>query len=292
MTPMQPFTNSRSLLQTPEALRARMKAEGYLFLPGLLQPETVKEVYEAIIRLCQEKGWADEAGNPQGTPIVEGEDKFWVVYDPLQKLEIFHALAHRPEILQVIEHLVQDTPLVHPRNIARISFPQTEHFTTPPHQDYVHIQGTPETYTAWFPLSDCPQEMGSLVVLTGSHTQDVLPVHKASGAGGLGVDTVAHDPRWQGNDFQAGDVLLFHSHTVHKALPNRSANFRISVDYRYQGASQPIVEDGLLPHYNRFSWDDIYAGWTRPELQYYWQDLSLQIVERDRSYHQNAKSKA
>jgi hypothetical protein len=82
---------------------------------------------------------------------------------------------------------------------------------------------------------------------------------------------------------------FFHSHTVHKALPNRTANgLRLSVDYRYQGISGAIVEDGLEPHYRRLAWEQIYQGWTRPELRYYWRKLPLKIVPRDRSYHQNA----
>lgn len=287
---IQPFSDSRALLQSPAELRSRMKQDGYLFISGLVPHESINEVYGAIMRICQQKGWADERGRAQGPTVVEGEAAFWAVYDPLQKLACFHALAHRPEILQVIQALVQEPPFVHPRNIARITYPQTEHFTTPPHQDFVHIQGTPETYTVWFPLSDCPRVLGNLEVLAGSHTHSILPVHKAAGAGGLGVDVDNLGHTWHGGDFAAGDVLIFHSHTVHRAIPNRTEDqLRISVDYRYQGVSQPIVADGLLPHYNRLTWDEIYAGWTRSELQYYWRDLGLQVVERDRSFHQNAR---
>ncbi|MBV7329204.1 phytanoyl-CoA dioxygenase family protein [Chloroflexi bacterium TSY] len=286
---MGPFINAKDLLETPDQLRATMKKNGYLFLPGLLTRAVVGEVYDSIMNLCKEHEWAHDDGRAKEPVRLEGEDAFWEVYDPLQKLELFHGLAHRPELLNVIEILTQDTPFVHPRNIARIAYPQAEHFTTPPHQDFVHIQGTAETYTCWFPLSDCPQHMGSLVVLAGSHQQDVLPVHRATGAGGLGVDTGPLNLVWHGSDFRAGDVLFFHSHTVHKALPNRTKDtLRISVDYRYQGVSQPIVGDGLEPHYMRLSWDEIYEGWTQPELQYYWRDLGLKIAERDRSYQENA----
>ncbi|MEZ4712552.1 MAG: phytanoyl-CoA dioxygenase family protein [Caldilineaceae bacterium] len=287
---IQPFTDSLGLLPSPADLRTRMQQDGYLFISGLVPREQINEVYGAIIGVCHQQGWADAAGRAQGARVVEGEEAFWAVYDPLQKLESFHALAHQPEILRVIEALVQEPPFVHPRNIARISYPQTEHFTTPAHQDFVHIQGTPETYTVWFPLSDCPRELGNLEVLAGSHTHSILPVHRAAGAGGLGVDADNLGLTWRGGDFAAGDVLIFHSHTVHRAIPNRTADqLRISVDYRYQGVSQPIVADGLLPHYNRLTWDEIYAGWARPELQYYWRDLGLKVVERDRSYHQNAR---
>ena len=287
---LYPFQISNDLLAQPSALRERMASDGYLFFRGLLPAAAVGEVYNTILNICRAHDWADEAGLAKGEIRVEGAPTFWEVYDEVQKSQDFHALAHRPELMKLIADLVQETPFLHPRNISRIVFPQTEHFTTPPHQDYVHIQGTPDVYTTWIPLSDCPQELGGVAVLAGSHVHDILPVHKASGAGGLGVDTEGLDHTWHTIDYQPGDVLCFHSHTVHKGMPNRTPNrLRISVDYRYQGVSGAIVSDGLDPHYRRLTWEQIYEGWTRPELQYYWRNLPLNTVERDRSYHQNAQ---
>lgn len=281
---MQPFIDSTDLLAQPDALQEQMHEQGYLFVRNLLPDAVVAPVYNAILEICQAQGWADGDGHPQGGPRLEGADDFWAVYDPLQRLEAFHALAHRPEILGVIRALVGETPFPHPRNIARITFPQAEHFTTPPHQDHALIQGTPETYTVWMPLCACPQALGALAVLAGSHRTALLPVHKASGPGGVGVATDDLGLAWHGSDFGAGDALFFHSHTIHKALPNRTTDrLRVSVDFRYQGVSQPIVADGLLPHYNRLTWEEIYAGWTRPELQHYWQKIPLHVVERDPS---------
>ncbi|MFN8492298.1 MAG: phytanoyl-CoA dioxygenase family protein [Caldilineaceae bacterium] len=292
MSEMQPFVDSSALLGQPAALRTRMQQDGYLFLPGLLPTAAVGEVYNAIMAICKACQWVDVDGHAQGEPRLEGRPEFWEVYDRVQSLEMFHALAHRPELLNLIEILAQETPFVQPRNIARISFPNAQHFTTPPHQDYVHIQGTPDVYTTWIPLCACPQELGGVAVLAGSQVYDILPVHKANGAGGLGIDTDELTLPWHTSDYEPGDVLIFHSHTVHKALPNRTTNqLRISVDYRYQGVSGAIVEDGLLPHYNRLGWEKIYAGWQRPDLQYYWRDLPLKVVLRDRSYHQNAKQR-
>ena len=52
---------------------------------------------------------------------------------------------------------------------------------------------------------------------------------------------------WVGGDYEIGDAIFFHSHTVHKALPNQSPDrIRLSVDYRYQGGSQPVTEGSLL----------------------------------------------
>jgi hypothetical protein len=43
---------------------------------------------------------------------------------------------------------------------------------------------------------------------------------------------------------------MFHSCTVHRALPNLSDNLiRISADNRYQLENDPIDPSSLLPHY-------------------------------------------
>lgn len=280
---LQPFFNAKPLLHHAEALRLQMQQDGYLYVPELLPKECVAEVANAILHLCEQKKWADAHGNALGPPRLEGSEEWWEVYDPLQKMESFHALAHRPELIQLLRALLVEEVLVHPRNIARIVFPHAEFFTTPPHQDFPLIQGTPDTYTAWIPLVDCPLELGGLAILAGSHRFGKLPVHAATGPGGLKVDTEPFSSLpWCANAMQAGDLLLFHSYTVHRALPNRSSNrLRISVDYRYQAVSQPIVGDSLLPHYGRLSWEHIYEDWKNESLKYYWLRQPLNVVARN-----------
>ncbi|MDW8028318.1 MAG: phytanoyl-CoA dioxygenase family protein, partial [Armatimonadota bacterium] len=279
-----PFEDSRPLLHDADAIKERMERDGYLFISQLVPEDDVREVSDAIQQICRKEGWMDEKGYPTREPVLEGQTEWFIVYDKVQCLEAFHALAHHPNILQVIESIVREPVFVHPRNIARIVFPGTDYYATPPHQDYVHIQGAFETYTVWIPLTDCPLEVGPLAMLPGSHKLGLLPVHLAAGAGGLGVEVGNSEQDWRSQDMRAGDALIFHSLTVHRALPNKSnSSFRISVDYRYQGVSQPIAEDALLPHYGRLSWEQIYSGWKRTDIQYYWRNLNLNFVPRDPS---------
>jgi hypothetical protein len=73
---------------------------------------------------------------------------------------------------------------------------------------------------------------------------------------------------------------VFHSHAVHRALPNRGPDrLRLSVDYRYQPASHPVTRGSLLPHYARVPWSEIYACWKVTERQYYWERMALNVVE-------------
>lgn len=289
---MQPFTDSTDLLQQPEELRARAVRDGYLFLPGLLAPEPVLELRRQILEICARHGFTAEGSElmqgiaAEGLRLREGEPAYMAAYDDIQRLEAFHALAHEAPLLGALRALFGEEVLVHPRNIARVMFPQNNQFTTPAHQDYVHVQGTQETWTSWIPLGDCPAELGGVEVLAGSHVFGVLPVRSAYGAGGLGVETEQLGLTWRGTDYRCGDVLLFHSLCVHRGRDNQTPDrLRLSVDYRFQGLSQPVEGRSLLPHFNRLSWDEIYAGWSRPELQYYWKDQDLTLVEWTSQYH-------
>jgi ectoine hydroxylase-related dioxygenase (phytanoyl-CoA dioxygenase family) len=106
------------------------------------------------------------------------------------------------------------------------------------------------------------------------------------GAGGRGIDTESLGLEWACGDFRLGDALLFHSHTVHKALPNTDPErLRLSVDYRYQGVSQPIVESSLKPHFAQVTWEEVYANWRSKERQYYWQRFPLNLVPFDPDHY-------
>jgi hypothetical protein len=276
-----PFADARPLLSDPQALRARAAADGCLMLRGLLPAADVLAVRNAILTLCVEAGWCDAGGRaaPGVGPYIEGQPEYMAVYDRIQRLEAFHRLALHPAILRLYEALFGEAVLAHPRNIARVMFPNNNQHATPAHQDAIHIRGTAETWTAWMPLGDCPADLGGLAVMLGSHREALLATHAAYGAGGRAIDTQALPYRWVGGDLRAGDLLTFHSHTIHQALPNRTRDrMRLSVDFRYQPAAQPVARGSLLPHFARLTWDEIYAGWTGDEGRYYWRDLPL-IVE-------------
>ena len=290
-TEIKPFVESNDVLDQPDRLQDRAKRDGYLFFRNLIDPDTILQLRRDFLEICDRHGWIKEGtdvmdGIRNGGPYREGQEEYWPILDAFQSLESFHAFAHYPSILDVCDKLFGEPTLPHPRNIGRIMFPENIRYTTPAHQDYIHIQGTEETYTAWIPLGDCPQYFGGLAVLSGSHKFSVLPTIRADGAGGLGVETDHLNLVWVSADYQIGDFLLFQSLAVHKALPNQTTDrLRLSVDYRYQGQSQPITEGSLLPHFNRMSWEEIYKDWKSEKYQYYWKDVDLECVPFTRKYH-------
>jgi hypothetical protein len=80
-------------------------------------------------------------------------------------------------------------------------------------------------------------------------------------------------------DFAVGDVLLFPSTAVHASLHNASDfKMRLSVDFRYQQEGEPLTDIVLHPHFQRLTWDQIYADWQSDQHQYYWHDLDYEVV--------------
>lgn len=233
-----------------DALTARLKADGYLFFRALVDERRLFEVRRDILALCLEEGWLDAtaplmAGMYSGRPIPTAEE-YLQLYYKLITIDSFNRLASAPELVATLTRLLGGAILVHTRNIARISFPQNANGTTQPHQDFFYIHGTPETYTTWIPLGDCPRDLGGLAIAEGSHQGGLIEHEPTTGPGGRGVRITG---RWLTADYRAGDVLLFHSHTVHAALQNLTVDrVRLSVDYRYQLRDLPVDPSSLLPH--------------------------------------------
>ena len=296
---LREFTVSNDALGDAEELRRRIGEDGYLFFRRLVEPRQVWELRSQVLKVIADRGWlnagvplAEGVAEPSRT-CVEWEPEYVKVYNNVQRLEAFHRLSHSPAILTLIEGLVGEQVLPHPSKICRIIFPQNNTYSTPPHQDFVHIQGTTETYSCWMPLGDCPPELGGLAIQSRSHISGVYEYHLALGAGGLGVDLEHVNDDWLTADYEAGDALVFHSLTIHKSLPNLTPDrLRLSLDHRYQAAGQPIARHNLLPHGGQIDWEEVYAGWQSTDLQFYWKDLELRTVQSDRRLHEKVEAEA
>jgi ectoine hydroxylase-related dioxygenase (phytanoyl-CoA dioxygenase family) len=265
---------------------AALIATAISFCETSVDKQAVLEARRDITAVLHEVGWIDAGSDPDQAitshpPHVSGEPEFSPVYDKVQMLESFHTLAHNEAILEVIGHLLGDDVLLQPSNIARFIFPTNLEQTTPAHQDFVHIQGTPDVWTAWLPLAECPHSLGGLSLLTGSHKGGILPVSRSLGAGGLRAHFEKIGGQWVSSPFELGDMIFFHSHTVHKGLPNQSGNrLRLSVDFRYQRAFDPVMDKVLTPHQGRLTWEQVYKGWKSDRFQYHWKRYSLTPVPK------------
>ena len=188
---MNPFLDSTDFLHEGDELRRRMERDGYLFVRGLLPTAVIEALRKQILEIARSAGWV-QTGRPLADAVadlngfcVEPEPEYMRKYHAMYKLPEFHAIQHHPNLVGLFERMFEEPVLPHPRIIGRTIFPQREAFTTPPHQDFIPIQGTSDTYTAWIPLGDLPTDLGGLQVAAGSHRRGVYDFQPAMGAGGL-----------------------------------------------------------------------------------------------------------
>lgn len=270
---MDRFTDSTPIAADRDALRERLRTDGCVFFRGIIDRNKVLSLRNDILRAIESTGWLAPGSDalqavPGDPPRQEARDGWWEGYTAIQSLESFHRFAYDESLLAMFRALVADDVFPHPRKIARVVYPARPEFTTSPHQDFTHIQGTVDFVTCWVPLGDCPADLGGLKILRGSHDPAaVRPLHRATGAGGVGTDVSDDDAAWATADYEAGDAVVFHSLCVHAGMPNTSGHIRLSTDNRYQSASDPVVPESLKPHLHPriADWPELTKGWSSLE---------------------------
>ena len=275
----QPFVFSRAD-ECPTVLRARLQQWGYLFFRGYVPGDTCDTLLAELVAQTEGQVALDGAsGLPRltGQPFVESDPDWDRIYPRVQALESFHGFFHSASLLELMQRVAGGEVFLYPMKMARISTPGKVGHETPPHQDaYSHHAG-PTMAGIWVALHDVHETMGRIMVLPGSHRQGVRRVFSASGVGGVQCEVFPHETTWHVADCSRGDVLIFHSATVHKAEPNTTTDtVRMSVDTRFCDYGAPVFSTNLEPHHGwrieGLDWEHIYRGWQSPRLQYYWRD--------------------
>ena len=254
--------------------------DGYLFLHKFLPSELLRRLALLCEDILREKGWVD--GSQENGQLIanmscacaNGEPRYEEVNHELFSLEELHALAHNKQVTRFFEKLLGDRIFCHPRIFVRVMFPYYMPAVTYPHQDFATVGGTEETFTLWIPLMNCQREQGSLELVPGSHKDGLRPVRNSFSVG----DATAVKrgvTKWIGGDFMLGDVLIFHSLTLHRAHSNISPFLRISLDFRYQRERDPIHPGVLESLGHNTTWDEVYKNWQRSDLKYYWRNHKL-----------------
>ncbi len=187
----------------------------------------------------------------------------------------FHELANDSNLTTGMMRVLGASELfVHPRRFIRVGFPHSlaPSLTTALHQDYRYVQGAIDTLTAWIPLGPCNQSNGTLMLFPGTHKRGLLPVSESSGASfsfGVSSDDLPQPVYAEVNE---GDVVIFHSFTLHGACPNWSDRVRLSMDVRFQRADDRLCASALLSPYVTAESDRDPSVWSkdpyyRPPIQ-------------------------
>jgi hypothetical protein len=250
------------LVRTPDrertdrpALWRRLRAQGYLYLPGLLDVEVVTAFRTYYFEALRGTGLWDES-RPAGdavaalTPVDQARlrHQLFRVVVPSAAYERF---CLQPALSGWFGWFLDDEVHLHRRKILRHTRPGESGVgtATQAHYDLVYLrEGTDRLLSAWIPLGDCPVEIGGLTYLEGSHrrvlAEEAAGVHRRAAWMTADLPGMAetYDTRWLTADFAAGDVMVHSAHVIHAATDNVAADhtMRLSTDIRYQRRRDPI----------------------------------------------------
>ncbi|HXW46735.1 MAG TPA: phytanoyl-CoA dioxygenase family protein [Streptosporangiaceae bacterium] len=238
---MRELTDSAALRADPARLRARLAADGYLFLRGLLPAADVRTAHDDVLAALRDGGWADRSGRPADPDRTVNFRQ--ALADPVFRAALItrglNRLPYLPSLRQLVRSILGPAAFSYPVKVLRTVYPERPHQPVTlgryVHQDYQN-SGVQDMLTTWLPLMEIPAALGGLAVLPGSHLGAPVRPRLLQPA----------EPGWLSADYQPGDVLLFHCMTAHAALPNGAQKIRLSTDCRWQRPDQPAPAEMVL----------------------------------------------
>ena len=235
---MDELADSRSLAADPAALRARLAADGDVFLRGLLPRDQVRAAGERVAEALRAGGWT-AAGSPRLRP---GAGPLEALADPSYRTAVmslaFNALPYLAPLRTTVRRILGPAAFSYPVKVLRAVAPESLSDRTTGR--YVHCDyggsGVQDMLTTWIPLADVPVELGGLAVRPGGHRgRPRRPRLLSAGERG-----------WATTDYRPGDVIIFHCLTPHAALPNAGRRLRLSGDFRWQQPGRPAPSEMIL----------------------------------------------
>jgi ectoine hydroxylase-related dioxygenase (phytanoyl-CoA dioxygenase family) len=252
--------------QPRAALWEQYRAQGYLWLKGILDPGEVWEFRRRYFAAFAETGLLAPGTDPQagifsGTSPAGHNRKI----SEIVRWAAFEAFCLSRPIREFYEMFLEGAPYLHKRKLIRHFVPDDPN-ATGAHYDLIYLRGgTDRICTSWIPIGDVTVAMGGLIYLEGSDAwgrrkeaefralnADLPPEERISAynknmkAGWLGKNLAefadALATRWLAADYEAGDMVVHSPYMVHASTTNTDPQrrIRLSTDIRYQRVTDEI----------------------------------------------------
>jgi len=235
------------------------RENGWVALPGLVDPDTAGEMLEVARRYA--------AGELATSPLDLAMWREWRFVARDDAAEPFRSVTHSPRIAHAISRLEgHGGGLRYWTDKVACKYPSAAENGSSPtgwHQDFPNqpidrVGGA----TVWIALDDVVPEQGSISFLSGSHRAGPLGRTYSSGTRTDGRDLLGQNP-WLLEQYpvsppltlRPGDATFHHPLTVHGAGANLTDRPRwsfiamyVDADSVYTGAAYPATDDlGLRP---------------------------------------------
>ncbi len=213
--------------------------DGFLILPGYLDPETVAELSRGAAELEQRFGPVRPGMPRVQVDCIEGEYRLRMIEPVIDLVEAFARLAADERVTGAFRDLFGEAPVLFE---DKLNFKQPRGGSPfPMHQDYPYWQKyTPRLTSAMIAIDGATEANGCLEVVAGWHTKGILP----NGPVQVGAMTDAHvcnDPFAPELIVKApgppGTMILFSCLTPHASAPNLSDRPRRAIILTYNPAS-------------------------------------------------------
>jgi len=232
------LADSGGLAGDPAALRARLAADGYVFLRGLLPADPVRAAGERVSAALRAGGWTAAGAPLLGRAAGPRE----ALADPAYRAAVtslaFNALPYLAPLRQTVRRILGPGAFSYPVKVLRAVAPESPAERT--RGRYIHCDypgsGVQDMLTAWLPLAEVPAALGGLAVRPGGHRDRPRLPRRLTGA----------ERGWRTTDYRPGDVIIFHCLTPHAALPNTGRQLRLSADVRWQQPDRPAPSEMIL----------------------------------------------
>lgn len=224
--------------------RRGWQEDGFFVLRGFAAPSTCQAMWARIVELCRAvaRGESIGAAYVQAEKRIEGSGR--APEEILSKLfrvhrdePVFRAFVEDPVLLGVVGALLgPDLDCFLSQFIAK----HPGAIGQPWHQDAYYFPYDREPQVGlWLAITEAHEQNGPLWVLPGSHREPVhavVPDPRPHANVGY-VEIVDHDTR----DsipvlMQPGDLLVFHSHLMHRSTDNDSEQSRMAMVYHFAEA--------------------------------------------------------
>lgn len=215
--------------------------DGYFILRGFVPSAVCEEQRERAVELARHEA-AGERISPAyvlreprlESPDRAPEDQVSKIFRLHRQEEVFRTFSRDPRLLETVARILgPDVDCF----LSQFIFKHRGSLGQPWHQDswYFPFDRHPQV-GAWLAITEATMENGPLWVLPGSHAEpvhDVVP-DRREGANLGYVEIVDHDM----SDavpvlMQPGDLLVFHSHLMHKSTDHEAGGVRAAMVFHY-----------------------------------------------------------